>query len=133
MMRKRLADFYYGLVINKWWLVGLAIVGLLAAAVYSAQYFKLDASADALVLENDDDLLYYRKIRAKYGSDDVLIVTYAPSSGKLFSDRTLQHLKSLRDDLDGMDRVANVLSMLDVPLLASPSTSLSELRAIRRR
>lgn len=129
MMRKRLADFYYGLVINRWWLVGLAVVGLLAAAVYSAQYFKLDASADALVLENDDDLLYYRKIRAKYGSDDVLIVTYAPNSGKLFSDETLQHLKSLRDDLDGMDRVANVLSMLDVPLLASPSTSLSELQS----
>ena len=36
--------------------------------------FKLDASSDSLVLENDDDLRYYREVNSDYASSDFLIV-----------------------------------------------------------
>ena len=45
---------------------------------YHTPSFRLDASADSLVLEHDEALHYYRSIRARYGSDYYLIATYTP-------------------------------------------------------
>jgi predicted RND superfamily exporter protein len=87
--------------------------------------FELDVSADSLVLENDADLEYYRNIRAQYGSDDYLILTYTPKE-KLFSEESLQRIGELRDRLRAIDRVESVSTILDVPLLESPPISLDE-------
>jgi predicted RND superfamily exporter protein len=87
--------------------------------------FELDVSADSLVLENDADLEYYRNIRARYGSDDYLILTYTPKE-QLFSEASLQRIRELRDRLRGIDHVESVLTILDVPLLESPPISLDE-------
>jgi predicted RND superfamily exporter protein len=86
--------------------------------------FKLDASADSLVLENDEDLSYYRSIRARYGSDDFLIVTYTRQDD-LFTEAALADLRKLRGSLQAIDRVESVTTILDVPLIKSPPISLS--------
>ncbi|VAX07672.1 hypothetical protein MNBD_GAMMA26-1405 [hydrothermal vent metagenome] len=91
------------------------------------QDFKLDISADALVLENDKDLRYYRSISARYGSDDYLVITYTPNAG-LFNPQTLDDLQRLRDSLVDIERVESVISILDVPLISSPPMDLSELQ-----
>jgi len=87
---------------------------------------KIDISADSLVLENDKDLRYYHSIRARYGSDDYLILTYTPQ-GRLFERETLDDLRKLRDSLSSIKRVESVISILDVPLVQSPPVSLEEL------
>jgi len=87
---------------------------------------KIDISADSLVLENDEDLRYYNAIRARYGSDDYLILTYTPQ-GRLFERETLDDLRKLRDSLSSITRVESVISILDVPLVQSPPVSLEEL------
>ena len=87
---------------------------------------KIDISADSLVLENDADLRYYHSIRARYGSDDYLILTYTPK-GRLFERETLNDLRKLRDSLTSIERVESVISILDVPLVQSPPMSLEEL------
>lgn len=87
--------------------------------------FELDVSADSLILEDDADLEYYRSIRARYGSDDSLIVTYTPNDS-LFSEASLQRLQQLRDRLRAIDHIESVLTILDVPLLESPPISLSQ-------
>ena len=89
--------------------------------------FRLDASSDSLVLENDAALRYYRTIRDRYGSDDYLIVTYSPKE-PLFSEAVLGDLSDLRDALRELDRISSVTSILDVPLTQSPPVSLSDLR-----
>jgi len=104
----------------------LAILLLIAFFAYHARDFRLDASADSLVLEHDEALRYYRDARARYGSDDYLIVTYTPA-GELFSDATLADLRRLRDELAALERVESVVSLLDVPLINSPPVKLSEL------
>ncbi len=116
-----LSEFFYRLTLKHYYLVGAALALLFAFAVYQAQYFKLDASSDALVLENDQDLRYYREVREQYGSDDFLIVTYAPRDSKLFAQDTLDHLGKLRDDLKSLDKITDVTSILDVPLLDGAS------------
>lgn len=105
----------------------LAIVAVLVAFMgYYATHFRLDASADTLVLENDDSLEYYRSIKARYGSDDSLIVTYTPRDA-LFSNEVLDDLKQMRDQFRTIDNIESVTTLLDVPLIESPPVTLSEL------
>ncbi len=125
-MSPPLTTYYDKLVLQH---PGLALVGivlLLAVLGYHSKDFRLDASADALVLENDAALRYYRDARARYGSDDYLIVTYTPS-GDLFSPATLADLRQLRDELASLDHIGSVVSLLDVPLISSPPLKLSDL------
>ena len=68
---------------------------------------------------------YYRSIRARYGSDNYLVITYTPEKA-LFSKETLSDLQRLRDSLSQIERVESVVSILDVPLISSPPISLTE-------
>ena len=88
--------------------------------------FQLDASSDSLLLEGDQDLRFYKSIKARYGDDEFLVVTYQPEKD-LFAAETLSHLKKLRDELSNLDTIDSVVSILDVPLLKSPPKSLSDL------
>jgi predicted RND superfamily exporter protein len=101
----------------------LAVAGFLA---FQARHFRLDASAETLVLENDRDLRYSRLISSRYGQNDFLVLTYTPR-GDLFSPDALASLARLRDDLKSIQSVSSVLSILDVPLLESPPVSLKDL------
>jgi len=103
----------------------LAVVSLLA---FQTRYFRLDASAETLVLENDEDLRYARQISSRYGQNDFLILTYTPK-GSLFSPDTLSALASLRDELSALENVESVRSILDIPLLGNPPVSLKDINA----
>ncbi|MBW1791085.1 MAG: MMPL family transporter, partial [Deltaproteobacteria bacterium] len=87
--------------------------------------FKLDASGDSLVLENDADLHYHRSITERYGTSGVLVLTYSVK-GDLFSPSSLDELKVLRDELRQLEGVDAVTTILDVPLVISTNISLSE-------
>ena len=93
---------------------------------FTVTNFKLDASSDSLVLENDEDLRYYRTVNKAYGTDDFLVITWTPKTD-LLSDESLDGLQGLKDDLLKVDRVEKVISILDVPLFNSPRITLSEL------
>ena len=121
-----LLDAYDKLVLGKPGITLLVIGFVVAFFAYHAPTFRLDASADSLVLENDEALQYYRSIRARYGSDDYLIITYTPEQD-LFSDAVLTDLQGLRDEIAAMDNVESVISLLDVPLIQSPPVTLSDL------
>ncbi|MES9961329.1 MAG: MMPL family transporter [Sedimenticola sp.] len=126
-MKDYLAELYYRLTLARTLVAWLLMAVFIALSLYYAKDFQLDASADSLVLENDKDLRYYRGIRARYGSDDFLVVTYSPKDD-LFSDGVLSDLKILRDELASLERVDAVTSILDVPLIDSPRMSLAELQ-----
>jgi len=107
--------------------VTLAIVTTFTLALgWYAQFFSLDASADSLTLERDEGLDYYRYVRARYGSDDYLIITYTPGAD-LFSNAVLTDLRALRDDLRSLGNVASVTTILDVPLVLSPPVNLRDI------
>ncbi len=116
---------------NQWVLekprVWLGIIALVMLGFgFTVTNFKLDASSDSLVLENDEDLRYYRTVSKAYGTDDFLVITWTPKTD-LLSDESLAGLQSLKDDLLKMDRIEKVTSILDVPLFNSPRITLSEL------
>ncbi|MBW1851055.1 MAG: RND family transporter [Deltaproteobacteria bacterium] len=122
-----LLTLFYDKFILEW--PGLVIVCILAVVLffgYRAKDFRLDASAETLVLENDDDLRYSRLINSRYGESDYLVIAYTPK-GDLFSVEALTKLRRLRDDLIKLKRVSSVISILDVPLLESPPVPVKEL------
>ena len=102
------------------------IFSLLVFSTFNLSNFKLDASSDSLVLENDDDLKYYREVNSNYASSDFLIVLFKPDE-ELFSKQTISVVRSLSDSLEEIDGVSSVLSYLDAPLLFSPKMSITEL------
>ena len=122
-----LARYYDALVLKRPGIALLLVVLITAFFAWHVPEFKLDASADSLVLENDQALRYYRAVRARYGSDDNLIVTYTPDRD-LFSAAVLADLRDLRNSLTALERVESVVNLLDVPLISSPPVTLTEMR-----
>ena len=98
----------------------------IAALGYQARYLEIDASAETLLLEDDKDLAFTRKVNERYGSSDFLVLTYSPK-GDLLADNTLNSLRKLSAELLALDRVESVDSILNVPLLESPPKPVSEL------
>jgi len=102
------------------------ILVFMALLAYQAKNFQLDASADTLILEDDQDLRDTRTIINRYGEQDFVVITYSPK-GDLFSDETLERIGRLQADLTTLEGVSSVLSLLDVPLLESPPIPIKEL------
>lgn len=127
MSPHRLFGLYQRIVLNrpKLWLVVLLAVSLIAA--WQVRHFRLDASADSLVLEHDKALEFYREVSKRYGGSDFLIVTYTPKDRPLFDPATLAHLEKLHGALSAVEQVQTVTSMLDVPLLFSPQVKFADL------
>jgi predicted RND superfamily exporter protein len=119
-MQLKILRIYEAIVLRKPTLALTCIFLLTGFMALGLQHFKLDASAESLTLENDNDLTYYRDMVGRYGSDNYLIVTYQPKAGDLFDNKNIGHLKALRDDLSLISGVTGVVSILDLPLLYSP-------------
>ena len=115
-MQSTLLNFYTRNILNRPIIVIIVLLGVFSYLGYNAKYFRIDASADSLILENDEDYKYYRKVSK----------TYKPK-GDLLSPETLSKLSSLRGELREIKRVSSVLTILDVPLLRNPPVPIKEL------
>lgn len=127
-MSSSLLNFYKKTVLGHPLGAILAVLALALAMALGLPNFKLDASADSLTLEQDDDLNFFREAVQRYGSDNFLIVTFSPKQGDLFDDENLQLLSSLREELANIEGVEGMLSLLDVPLLYSPKIGVADLK-----
>ena len=121
-----LTQFFDKFILTQPKVVIICLVALVSFFGYAAKDFKLDASAETLMLENDKDLQYSRLIDSRYGLQDYLVMTYAPK-GDLFDNGTLTKLSHLCDDLRKVKNVSKVVSILDAPLLESPPIPIKEL------
>ncbi|MBA6391191.1 MMPL family transporter [Colwellia sp. BRX10-3] len=119
--------FYGRMVIEYPYRVLLLV--LLIVAIIGSQAFniKIDASAETLLLKNDKDLAFSRKVNSNYYNPDFLIVTYSPKEGQLLDKIVLKDIEQLASDIKKLELVENVTSILSVPLLQTLSQPLSEL------
>jgi len=116
---------YQNIVIKKPKLIFTLLFLVLLSFGYFSKDFKLDASSDTLLLENDPDLNYLREVTKRYGSKDFLVLTYTPEKEIINSD-TIQNLVKLKKDIQNLSWVHNVITILDIPLLNSSDESLME-------
>jgi uncharacterized protein len=87
--------------------------------------FRVDASADSLLLEDDHDLQRFRELGKRYPSQDFLFITVTPKES-LFSPSSRSLIASIRADLKTLPDVESVLTILDVPLVKNVQARLSE-------
>ena len=126
-LQKNLTRLYSGLVFDRPWLTLSVLILIAASFGYYAQFFRLDASADSLLLEGDAELEYSRQVNVRYGLRESVIVAYTPLEGELFSRPVLSRLQALRADLLTLPRVESVDSILNVPIFEdTPLTGISE-------
>ena len=79
----------------------LAVVTFCVLAFFGLQVpkFKLDASGDSLVLENDADLYYHRQITERYRARDILVIDLYRQGTIFFHRHPWLILQILRDEL----------------------------------
>ena len=124
-----LIRLYDTIVLQRPRLILLCLLVVIAVLGYKAQDFKLDASTETLILETDEDFIYSRVIKSRYGDLDYLLLIYTPAND-LFTDEALAQLKRLRDDLRQLNGVSTVTSILDAPLLKSSSGPVGERKPV---
>ena len=120
------AKVYDAIILSRPWLIIFLLTVTTALAGFYAQNYKVDASADALVLEGDKDLAFFREVGKRYAAEEFFIVAYQPKED-LFSEQSLNNISELVSDLERIKGVSTVMSILDVPLLYSPKVSISSL------
>ncbi len=125
-MDSLLLYYYDKVVLRRPWLSLLFVALILVFFGLQIRNFKLDASAESLVLENDEALRYHRLISKAYSSNEFLVITYTPFED-ILSENSLADLQELRDELSQLERIESVVSILDVPLLNSPNVKISKL------
>ena len=118
-----LANFYQKNIIEKPKLVISILLLILITAFYFSKEFRLDASSETLLLEDDQDLKYLNEINDRYGAKEFLVLTYSPLD-KMNSEETIKNLSLLKNDLKNLNWVHNVITLLDIPLLETTNESL---------
>lgn len=119
------SQFYRKNIIYRPKLTILVLFLLLVSFGYYSKDFKLDASSDTLLLENDPDLKYLKEVNNRYGSKEFLILTYTPEEA-MISEKSLNNLLSLKYKIQSLDWVYSVITLLDVPLLNNSDAPLAE-------
>ena len=125
-MTSRTVQAYDTLVLHNPKLILVLLFSILVFFGYHTKDFKLDASADSLLLEDDVDLKVLRKVYERYSSSDLLVVTYTPDKD-LFSDQALEPLKQLREELKKVSVVDTVFTILDAPLFRNSDADIQEM------
>ena len=106
-------------VIQHPYLIILSILVLVVAVTPHIRNLYIDASADSLMLENDPDLEYYREVHRQFGLDDFIVVGFKPYAGTL-NENTIGLVESLSRQFEKIEGVAEVVSIISVPLLTQP-------------
>ena len=106
-----LAKFYQKNIIEKPKLIFSLLLIILLLAFYYSKDFRLDASSETLLLENDPDLKYLNEINKRYGAKEFLVLTYSPKN-KMISENSIKNW------------VYNVMTLLDIPLLDASDDNL---------
>jgi len=119
------ARLYQNSVIQKPKVILTLLIFSLLFFGYHAKNFKLDASSDTLLIENDPDLKYLREINERYGAKDFLVLTYSPNEA-MISENSINNLLSLKYKIQSLDWVHSVITLLDIPLLSSTDETLTE-------
>ncbi|SNY54871.1 hypothetical protein SAMN06297280_2756 [Arsukibacterium tuosuense] len=104
----------------RWAIIGLFIVLMALAATFLSQ-FRIDASAETLLVKNNALYIESQLANQRFSPDEFILVAYQPKDGELFSEQTFADISALSADYATLERVSSVTSMLTVPLLADAS------------
>ncbi|MCW8108262.1 MMPL family transporter [Alteromonas ponticola] len=89
---------------------------LLGVMGYFVTQFKIDASAETLLVKDNKLYIQTQIANQRFSPDEFILLAYKPEH-KLFSEATFNDLHSLTQSLRKLERVKAVTSILTVPLI----------------
>ena len=116
---------YQNIVLEKPKLILSILILCILSFGYFSKEFKLDASSDTLLLENDPDFLYLKEITERYGTNEFLILTYEPKK-EITHDESINELLNIKSDIQKFSWVKSVITILDIPLLENSDENITE-------
>lgn len=101
------------------WLIIIAFVLLGGGLASFIGQFKIDASADTLLVKDNKLYIQSQVANETFSPEEFILVAYVPKSHELFSRQTFDDIELLSKKLGDIERVASVTSILNVPLIGS--------------
>lgn len=98
-----------------WVVLGVFLV-LLVFLGWQARKFSIDASADTLLVKNDRNYLLTQQASQRYEPEEFILVAFKPANFGIFSDKTRDIIKSLSAEIENIERVQAVRSLLNMPI-----------------
>ena len=120
-----ISKIYQNLILSK---PNIVLILLVLTAVffgYKSKDFRLDASSETLLIEDDPDLKYLQEINEKFGAKEFLVLTLTPKE-QITSENTINNILSLKYKIQSLDWVHNTITILDIPLLDSSNEPLMD-------
>ena len=126
-MIKKISFIYRQYLLGHPVLALLFLAIILAISATNIKNFTLDASADTLILEDDQDLKIFRNITERYQSSDFMILTLTDKNKNIFSSDTLRLIDTLSREISTVENIDSVTSITNIPLVTSSDKPLTEL------
>ena len=126
-MKKNISQIYDKYILRYPALVLVFLGAILIISLSNIDNFKLDASADTLILEDDKDLKLFREVSDRYKTNNFLVLTVTDNNEDIFSRDTLDYIKIISERISKFKNVQSVTSIVNVPLVTSSNMPLTEL------
>ena len=92
---------------------------------YHSKNFKLDASSDTLILQNDKDFKYFNYYNEIFPSKNFLVL--AIKSNNIIDDLYLTKINEIKSILSKIKNVESTFAIVDAPILISNNVKLADL------
>lgn len=105
------------------------IAALTALSFYGMSKLQFDFTVDRWLKQDDAAFVAFNEFRDQFGSDDGVVIVYKPKDGNVFSAKSLQTVKAIRDDLvnyhaklkegeqSALEHVVKVETLINAPVL----------------
>ena len=111
------------------WAVLLLIALVTAVLGWQARYFEIDASADTLLTRDNEKYIQSKLVAREFSPEEFLFVAYQPKGRPLLTEETFDELRAISSEIEQLERVESVRSILNVPLPTLAQTdNLSDLK-----
>ncbi len=121
-----LKSFFQNFILKYPKLILIALIPIFLYFGYLSTHLKIDATSKSLLMDNDPNLAFLKKINKDFYNPDILLITFAPKKPLLSKD-SLNTIKHLSQDLLKIPNVSSVTSILNVPLLENKNIPITDL------
>ena len=106
--------------------ISLAL-SILILSFFFIKNFRIDASSDTLVAQNDKDFEYFNNYSKLFKSENFLIL--AVENNNELNEEFIRNIESISSKILSLKSVSQVFSFIDAPIFFLNNTSLSNLNA----
>lgn len=117
-MNKRIA----AAIVNARYFIILIFVAALAWAAVYAPSFKINASADTLLVKNNELYIKTQVANQTFSPEEFILLAYESVEHELYSQQTFNDLQALSEELLTLSRVNSVTSILNIPLITDATS-----------